>query len=167
MNLFAAEGDTWRKHRRVMGPAFNNELCVLLLHVIYSSHMSPYRYRLVWTQTMKTYRDMVTSEKWEGKASVSVPVIQELTFKVESALTLFFICLRLLSARPPGSWYLCFWFLIPVVCFTPFVGIVVLTLVNLQGMNLRGHLAEICRYKKQYGLLLTLTCCVFSRLNGC
>ncbi|KAJ3878539.1 cytochrome P450 [Lentinula edodes] len=65
MNLFAAEGDTWRKHRRVMGPAFNNEL-----------------YRLVWTQTMKTYRDMVTSEKWEGKASVSVPVIQELTFKL-------------------------------------------------------------------------------------
>ncbi|KAF8830646.1 hypothetical protein HHX47_DHR2000850 [Lentinula edodes] len=76
MNLFAAEGDTWRKHRRVMGPAFNNEL-----------------YRLVWAQTMKTYRDMVISEKWEGKASVSVPVVQELTFKVKSALTLLPICL--------------------------------------------------------------------------
>lgn len=73
---------------------------------------------------------------------------------------------RSLSARPAGSRYLCFWFLIPVVCSTPFVEIVVFTLVNLQGMNLRGHPAEICLYKKQYALLLTLTCCVFSRQNG-
>ncbi|KAJ3761578.1 cytochrome P450 [Lentinula raphanica] len=66
MNLFAAEGDVWRKHRRVMGPAFNNEL-----------------YRLVWNQTMKTYRDLRISElKWEEKGTVIVPVIQEITFKL-------------------------------------------------------------------------------------
>ncbi|KAJ3796245.1 cytochrome P450 [Lentinula aff. detonsa] len=65
MNLFAAEGDVWRKHRRVMGPAFNNEL-----------------YRLVWSQTLKTYHDLVISEKWEEKGTVIVPVIQEITFKL-------------------------------------------------------------------------------------
>ncbi|KAJ4473118.1 cytochrome P450 [Lentinula aciculospora] len=65
MNLFAAEGDVWRKHRRVMGPAFNNEL-----------------YRLVWSQTMKTYRDLVTSEKWQEKGSISAPAVQEFTFKL-------------------------------------------------------------------------------------
>jgi cytochrome P450 len=26
MNLVAAEGEMWRKHRRIMGPAFNNNL---------------------------------------------------------------------------------------------------------------------------------------------
>ncbi|KAJ3832287.1 cytochrome P450 [Lentinula raphanica] len=64
INLVSAEGDIWRKHRRVMGPAFNNEL-----------------YRLVWTQTMKTYRDLQTSEKWAEKGTVVVPVVQAITFK--------------------------------------------------------------------------------------
>ncbi len=31
MNLFAADGDVWRKHRRVVGPAFNNKLYVTRL----------------------------------------------------------------------------------------------------------------------------------------
>ncbi|KIK52840.1 hypothetical protein GYMLUDRAFT_49679 [Collybiopsis luxurians FD-317 M1] len=65
MNLFAAEEDVWRKHRRVMGPAFNNEL-----------------YRLVWNETLKTYREMVASEGWEEKGSASVSAVQGLTFKL-------------------------------------------------------------------------------------
>lgn len=28
MNLFSANGDTWRTHRRVVGPSFNNALFV-------------------------------------------------------------------------------------------------------------------------------------------
>jgi cytochrome P450 len=28
MNLFASEKETWRRHRRIMGPAFNNKTCV-------------------------------------------------------------------------------------------------------------------------------------------
>jgi cytochrome P450 len=28
MNLFAADGETWRKHRRIIGPAFDNDLWV-------------------------------------------------------------------------------------------------------------------------------------------
>ncbi|KAF5368657.1 hypothetical protein D9757_010213 [Collybiopsis confluens] len=65
MNLFAAEAEVWRKHRRIMGPAFNNEL-----------------YRLVWTETSKTYREMIVSEGWEAKGTGSTTAAQELTFKL-------------------------------------------------------------------------------------
>ncbi|PPQ91914.1 hypothetical protein CVT25_001285 [Psilocybe cyanescens] len=65
MNIIAADGETWRKHRRVVGPAFNNEL-----------------YQMVWTETLKTYGDMIAAEGWEGKQEIDVPVIQTLTFKL-------------------------------------------------------------------------------------
>lgn len=45
------------------------------------------RYRLVWTETLKTYREMIAVEKWEEKGTVNVPVIQSLTFKVCHTLT--------------------------------------------------------------------------------
>ncbi|CAA7270197.1 unnamed protein product [Cyclocybe aegerita] len=38
MNLVTADGNTWRNHRRIMGPAFNPKL-----------------YELVWKQTLNTY----------------------------------------------------------------------------------------------------------------
>ena len=31
MNIVSAEGDVWRKHRRIMGPAFNNKVSVISL----------------------------------------------------------------------------------------------------------------------------------------
>ncbi|KAJ7590446.1 cytochrome P450 [Mycena floridula] len=65
MNLIAADSEMWRKHRRVLGPAFNTVL-----------------YRAVWTKTIKTYREMVKEEGWLDKKTVKVPVIQALTFKV-------------------------------------------------------------------------------------
>ncbi|KIK06373.1 hypothetical protein K443DRAFT_674356 [Laccaria amethystina LaAM-08-1] len=65
MNLIAADGQVWRKHRRVMGPAFSNEL-----------------YQLVWDQTRETYNEMITSEGWADKKTVDIPVVQEYTFKL-------------------------------------------------------------------------------------
>ncbi|KAJ7269928.1 cytochrome P450, partial [Mycena rebaudengoi] len=65
MNLTAADGLVWRKHRRVVGPAFGTEL-----------------YKLVWTQTAKTYRDMIEVEGWEKKDVVEIPIIQKLTLKL-------------------------------------------------------------------------------------
>ncbi|CAK5274668.1 unnamed protein product [Mycena citricolor] len=47
MNLFSADGSLWRKHRRIVGPAFGNEL-----------------YELVWESTSRIYEDMVESEGW-------------------------------------------------------------------------------------------------------
>ncbi|KAH6873723.1 cytochrome P450 [Coprinopsis sp. MPI-PUGE-AT-0042] len=66
MNLVAAEGgEEWRRHRRVMGPAFSNDL-----------------YQLVWKKTAETYRDMCAAEGWNDKKVVEVERIQKQTFQL-------------------------------------------------------------------------------------
>ncbi|KAF9553104.1 cytochrome P450 [Agrocybe pediades] len=65
MNLVAADGDTWRKHRRIMGPAFNNAL-----------------YDMVWSETLRTYKEMISAEGWDSKDEIEIPVIQKLTFQL-------------------------------------------------------------------------------------
>ncbi|KAF9481644.1 cytochrome P450 [Pholiota conissans] len=65
MNLLAADGDTWRKHRRIMGPAFNAKL-----------------FEMVWRETLTTYREMIVEEGWTNKRIIDVPVLQTLTFKL-------------------------------------------------------------------------------------
>ncbi|KJA20056.1 hypothetical protein HYPSUDRAFT_68834 [Hypholoma sublateritium FD-334 SS-4] len=65
MNLAAADGDVWRKHRRIMGPAFNNKL-----------------YESVWAETLDTYHEMVAEEGWTNKDRISVSAVQNLTFKL-------------------------------------------------------------------------------------
>ncbi|KAF8135969.1 cytochrome P450, partial [Mycena galopus ATCC 62051] len=61
MNLVASDGQMWRKHRRIVGPAFNNDLL---------------------ETTARTYQDMVQTDGWNKKDSVDVPVIQHLTLKL-------------------------------------------------------------------------------------
>ncbi|KAJ7666226.1 cytochrome P450 [Mycena polygramma] len=65
MNLVASDGQMWRKHRRVVGPAFGPEL-----------------YKLVWEQTVSTYHDMIQTDGWNAKDTVDIPVIQKLTLKL-------------------------------------------------------------------------------------
>ncbi|KAI0312574.1 cytochrome P450 [Amylostereum chailletii] len=72
MNLIASERETWRRHRRIMGPPFNNMKT----------------YPLVWNESMRIYRDMVYSEGWEGKDVVHASTIQHQTFN----FTLLVIC---------------------------------------------------------------------------
>ncbi|KAF9258195.1 cytochrome P450 [Marasmius fiardii PR-910] len=63
-NVLSTDGSEWRKHRRIMGPAFGNSL-----------------YQLVWEQSLNTYREMVSAEGWSEKKTVDVPVTQVATFK--------------------------------------------------------------------------------------
>ncbi|KDQ31693.1 hypothetical protein PLEOSDRAFT_1061813 [Pleurotus ostreatus PC15] len=65
MNLSASEGDTWRRHRRIIAPAFNEDL-----------------YNLVWEKTLQTYRDMVDAEGWADRDVAEFPAVQKLTFKL-------------------------------------------------------------------------------------
>ncbi|KAF8191805.1 cytochrome P450 [Pholiota molesta] len=65
MNLLTANGDVWRKHRRIMGPAFNSKL-----------------FEMVWRETLSTYREMVLEEGWTDKQEISLPAVQGLTFKL-------------------------------------------------------------------------------------
>ncbi len=85
MNLVAADGDVWRKHRRIMGPAFNNKLCVnrsLFGPTLSFSDAAPWkRYDAVWEETLKTYHEMVAEEGWTNKDQISVTAVQNLTFK--------------------------------------------------------------------------------------
>ena len=68
MNLAGAEGgDLWRRHRRIMGPAFNNST-----------------YALVWDETLRVYKDMMVNEGWNQKDVVDIPVVQVYTFKVRA-----------------------------------------------------------------------------------
>ncbi|KAF8914791.1 cytochrome P450 [Mucidula mucida] len=65
MNLVASDTDVWRKHRRIVGPAFNNKL-----------------YESVWSFTATTYYDMMRAEGWDGAKEVNVTAVQSLTFKL-------------------------------------------------------------------------------------
>ncbi|KAH7926118.1 cytochrome P450 [Leucogyrophana mollusca] len=63
-NIVAAERDLWRKHRRIMGPAFNNQT-----------------YALVWTASQNLYADLLEAEGWNNRHTIDVPSVQKLTFK--------------------------------------------------------------------------------------
>ena len=69
INLAAANEDVWRRHRRVMGPAFNSKLFVGPTLRQMTLELTCYeRYNLVWDQSIKTYRDMIQNEPgWTGK----------------------------------------------------------------------------------------------------
>ncbi|KAJ7634851.1 cytochrome P450 [Roridomyces roridus] len=58
MNLLAANGQMWRKYRRIVGPAFNVDL-----------------------STSRLYHEMVEEEGWKNKDVVDIPVIQSITSK--------------------------------------------------------------------------------------
>ncbi|KJA21394.1 hypothetical protein HYPSUDRAFT_67739 [Hypholoma sublateritium FD-334 SS-4] len=64
MNIVVADHDVWRKHRRIMGPAFTNKL-----------------YDAVWTESLKTYREMVAEEGWSTQDQINIPAAQALTVK--------------------------------------------------------------------------------------
>ncbi|KAK2462367.1 hypothetical protein APHAL10511_005673 [Amanita phalloides] len=64
MNVFSANGETWRRHRRIVAPSFNNAL-----------------YEHVFDESIVTYRDMIASEKWVNKREMNIPVFQELVYK--------------------------------------------------------------------------------------
>jgi hypothetical protein len=101
-------GDTWRRHRRIVGPAFNNKTFVSSCSIYFSSPLIGLffgRYDLVWTRTASLYYDMMTSEGWTDKTVVNVPIVQELTSKVclltSPSTSLFFFLNLLYTVRAP------------------------------------------------------------------
>uniref|UniRef100_A0A0W0GCJ7 Cytochrome P450 n=1 Tax=Moniliophthora roreri TaxID=221103 RepID=A0A0W0GCJ7_MONRR len=80
-NLAASNGEAWRKHRRVMGPAFNVKL-----------------YRIVWEKTREIYKEMVSEGEWATKREVDVDPLQSITYKL--ALIILGTC----GFGLPGSW---------------------------------------------------------------
>lgn len=62
-NVAAAQGETWRKHRRIVNPAFNTKL-----------------YHEVWKKSADIYAEMVEAEGWNTCDTVDIPVVQKHTF---------------------------------------------------------------------------------------
>ncbi|EAU83716.2 hypothetical protein CC1G_05620 [Coprinopsis cinerea okayama7 len=61
-NMFTVSGDDWKRHRRVVAPAFNNSL-----------------YSLVVEETTALYREILHEEKWEDASSVVAPDFRRIT----------------------------------------------------------------------------------------
>ncbi|KAL0565153.1 hypothetical protein V5O48_016877 [Marasmius crinis-equi] len=82
-NLAASNGEQWRKHRRVMGPAFNQKL-----------------YTVVWKKTREIYREMVDTPEWKNSKEdgVTFEPVQGMTYKL--ALIILGSC----GFGLPGSW---------------------------------------------------------------
>ena len=78
-----------------MGPAFNNKTYVFLCpqHIAFEPER-PYlfkyfldcRYQLVWNETIRVYKNMITSEGWDKKDVIDIPIVQKFTFKVRRKL---------------------------------------------------------------------------------
>ncbi|KAF8526648.1 cytochrome P450, partial [Hysterangium stoloniferum] len=64
-SIASVSGDAWRRHRRIVAPAFN-----------------PRTYSNVRHQSSEIYREMVQAEKWEGETSVSLQSVNTLMLKV-------------------------------------------------------------------------------------
>jgi len=63
-NVATLQKEPWKKHRRILNPAFSQKL-----------------YSMVWKESMRTFRDMVDTETWEKKQSITLPVLGDLTSK--------------------------------------------------------------------------------------
>ena len=66
-NVVTTDGDTWKRHRRIVAPSFNNST-----------------YKSVWDTTLHVYKDMLNKEGWHGMDRTGVTDICKTTHKVRS-----------------------------------------------------------------------------------
>ncbi|KAF8816052.1 cytochrome P450 [Phlegmacium glaucopus] len=64
-NVLTSHGEMWKRHKRIMGPAFNAKM-----------------YSNVVEQTISIYRDMVEIEGWKGQAEVVVENLRRLPVRL-------------------------------------------------------------------------------------
>ncbi|KAH8831639.1 cytochrome P450 [Flagelloscypha sp. PMI_526] len=72
-SVFSVDGNDWRKHRRILGAAFNSAL-----------------YELVLSKSMNLYDEMMAHERWNQVDNVDIQALQPYTFKF--ALMMVGIC---------------------------------------------------------------------------
>ncbi|EKM48946.1 uncharacterized protein PHACADRAFT_214578 [Phanerochaete carnosa HHB-10118-sp] len=72
-NVFAANGDDWKRHRRIIAPAF-----------------CPATYAAVWEETSRVFDEMEAEEGWLERSTVDIPAINSYTYKF--ALILISAC---------------------------------------------------------------------------
>lgn len=65
INLVTSNKEDWRRHRRIVGPAFNNST-----------------YSLVWAETLRIYKDMISTKGWTQKDVVVLDHVQAYTIRL-------------------------------------------------------------------------------------
>ncbi|KDQ08619.1 hypothetical protein BOTBODRAFT_37770 [Botryobasidium botryosum FD-172 SS1] len=86
-NVVTAQRAGWKRHRRVINPAFSHKM-----------------YDLVWKESLAIFRDMVAAEGWEERDSTSTVMMNSITIKF--ALAVISSCAFGLTfpwAEPPKS----------------------------------------------------------------
>lgn len=81
-NMFAAEGDEWRKHRRIISPAFSSAT-----------------FDSVWRNTARVFDEMALVEGWSEKLTVEIPAVNDLTFKAGATKCYLWIGSNLMSCQ--------------------------------------------------------------------
>ncbi|EJD03280.1 cytochrome P450 [Fomitiporia mediterranea MF3/22] len=81
-NVVTTEGEAWKKHRRITGPAFNHAT-----------------YRNVWETVARVYEDMLNQEGWRHVDETPAANFNQVTHK----LALFLIAI--VGFNIPMSWY--------------------------------------------------------------
>ncbi|KAJ6531304.1 cytochrome P450 [Mycena capillaripes] len=74
-SLASASGDVWRKHRRILSPAFNTQL-----------------YSLVWDETSVAYEEVINSEGWLTESQINVSSINAIVHKAKFSLMIISRC---------------------------------------------------------------------------
>ncbi|KAI0064334.1 cytochrome P450 [Artomyces pyxidatus] len=64
-NILSTNNPEWRKHRRILGPAFTQSST----------------YTHLWSAAQRIYHEMTESEGWDMRDEVEIPVMQKLTFR--------------------------------------------------------------------------------------
>ncbi|EIM82087.1 cytochrome P450 [Stereum hirsutum FP-91666 SS1] len=62
-NIFAANGEVWRRHRSIMAPSFTANT-----------------YSYVWNETLRAFRE-IDAYEWEGKDEIMLPAVNDITNK--------------------------------------------------------------------------------------
>ena len=75
-------GESWRRHRRIIGPAYNSQLYVASFFDFLCTFKDIWRYELVWEESCRIYYDMTSSEGWDSKTSFDISAVQSFSYKV-------------------------------------------------------------------------------------
>jgi hypothetical protein len=71
--VFSANGDTWKRHRRIMAPAFTTSTSVYPFEYLrIHSFFFAARYSLIVSETIALYNALVTAEGWQGQDEASI-----------------------------------------------------------------------------------------------
>lgn len=75
---------SWDPHLTIIRTGFRIESRVPNLTQLISTFLPSHEtsYQLVWNETVRVYKDMISGEGWASKEEIDIPVVQKFTFKV-------------------------------------------------------------------------------------